>query len=129
MLRGRLSGLDGRDYAGYQSLRGEHDFGAYNLVLDQVPKDPYAPPDTGVHRVRVARAATGLEPEDDAAAVGAVATRDYLARCFHAAAVTVSGGRRGTGNSGIITIAPPGQVVLDRTSTLAQPVLPRSDLL
>lgn len=116
MLRGRLSGLDGKDYAAYQSLRGEHDFGTYRLVVDQVPKDPYAPPDTGVYRVRVARVSTGLEPEDDATAVGAVATRDYLARCFHAAAVAVGGGRRGTGNSGIITIAPPGQVVLDRTS-------------
>jgi len=116
VLRGRLAGLDGQDYAAYQSLRGEHDFGTHTLVVDQVPKDPYAPPDTGVYRVRVARVASGLDLEDDATAVGAVATRDYVARRFHAAAGAVSGKRRGTGNSGIITIAQPGQVVLDRTS-------------
>ena len=116
VLRGRLSGLDGKDYAAYQSLRGEHDSGTFTLVVDQVPKDPYAPPDTGIYRVRVARGATGLDPEDDATVAGSVATRDYVARCFHAATVAAGGGRRGTGNSGIITIAPPGQVVLDRTS-------------
>ena len=48
VLRGRLSGLDGQDYGAYQSLRGEHDFGTFTLIIDQVPKDPYAPPDTGV---------------------------------------------------------------------------------
>lgn len=116
VLRGRLAGLDRQDYATYQSLRGEHDFGTHTLVVDQVPKDPYAPPDTGVYRVRVPRVASGLDLEDDATAVAAVATRDYVTRRFHAAAAAVSGKRRGTGNSGIITVAQPGQVVLDRTS-------------
>ena len=96
-------------------------FGTYTLIIDQVPKDPYAPPDTGVYRVRVERAAGGLNTEDDATPIAEVATCDYLARRFAAATQEVGGGRRGTGNSGVITIAPPGQVVLERTSVVLDP--------
>lgn len=115
-LRERVRRLDGQDYAAYQSLRGRYRFPGFDLAIERVPKDPYAPPGTGVFRLVASRKVTGLTARDTRGAVRAVAVSDYLARCFAAAVRAIGPGRRGTGHSGEIAIAEPGPAVLDRTS-------------
>lgn len=110
--------LEGKDYAAYQSLRGEHQFADFTLSADRLQKDPYAPPGTGSYRLIVSRAATGLTTNDLATAIRRIAACDYLARRFADVAPKVGGGRRGTGHSGVIAIARPGQAVLERTSVV-----------
>ena len=48
ILKQKLAVINGRDYAGYQSLLGDYDFGLFKLIIQQIPKDPYAPPHTGI---------------------------------------------------------------------------------
>ncbi|MCK5199783.1 MAG: hypothetical protein KAR21_15605, partial [Spirochaetales bacterium] len=55
ILKRKLESLDGQDYGAYQSLRGEYDFPGYKLIIRQIPKDPYAPPHTGIYCIRVNR--------------------------------------------------------------------------
>jgi predicted ABC-class ATPase len=78
--------------------------------------DPYAPPGTGVFRVSLPQADTGFSDEYCASPIRCIAFRDFLARQFHTACRHLCPGRRGTGNSGLIAIAEPGQEILDRTS-------------
>lgn len=121
-LQAQLRGLDGQDYGAYQSLKGAWRFPDFELYLDRIPKDPYAPPGTGVYRARVSRSAAGFPPALLPAqgkmdsTVREIALRDFLARRFFAQCAAINKGRRGTGNSGVITIAEPGQEILERTS-------------
>ena len=115
-LRSQLSSLDGKDYAAYQSLKGCYAYKRFQLHVDQIPKDPYAPPGTGVFCVSVSRDIADFPDELLASRIRCVAFRDFLARQFHRECERHCPGRRGTGNSGLITIAQPGQEILDRTS-------------
>ena len=36
ILKRKLESLDGKDYGGYQSLRGEYDFSTYKLIIHQM---------------------------------------------------------------------------------------------
>lgn len=115
-LTPQLHRLDGKDYAAYQSLQGSYAYNRFQLHIDQIPKDPYAPPGTGAFRVSVPRADAGFPDEFCASRKRCIAFRDFLARRFHTACGRLCPGRRGTGSSGLITIAEPGQEILDRTS-------------
>ena len=53
VLKHRIESIDGKDYGAYQSLKGEYDYPQFKLLIDQIPKDPYAPPHTGIYRVIV----------------------------------------------------------------------------
>ena len=55
ILRQKLTPLDGKDYGAYQSLLGAYSYPDFTLYFDQIQKDPYAPPSTGIFRVRVGR--------------------------------------------------------------------------
>lgn len=118
VLEKKLSALDGRDYGGYQSLKGQYDLHDFRLSIDQIPKDPYAPPHTGIYRVMFSLAQTGVNELLYDTKAREIAFRDYLARRFFNASHDVSEGRRGTGYSGIITIDPPSQAILERTSVM-----------
>lgn len=117
-LEKKLSALDGRDYGGYQSLLGQYDFPDFQLSIDQIPKDPYAPPHTGIYRVLCSLSRTGVEEKLYDTKAKEIALRDYLARRFFNASKDISKTRRGTGYSGIITIDPPSQAILERTSVM-----------
>ena len=117
-LRVRLKDIDNRDYGAYQSLLGAYDCRDFKLLIDQIPKDPYAPPHTGIYRIQV-NLDNVLVPEKlNASKIRRKAFRDYLARRIFNAGIRIAGGRRGTGYSGIITIAEPGQAVLERSSVV-----------
>lgn len=115
-LKQQLQGIDGKDYATYQSLIGKHDYSGFSFFIDQIPKDPYAPAYTGIYRVRVKKTDAGFLDDMVHPLVRRTALRDFLARTFFDNCSRFSKGRRGTGNSGVITIAEPSQCVLDRSS-------------
>ena len=114
ILKRKLESLDGKDYGGYQSLRGEYDFSSFKLIIHQIPKDPYAPPHTGIYCIRVNRNDERIINFKINSKTQEIAFRDFLTRRFYRASAEISKGRRGTGFSGAITINQPGQVILDR---------------
>ncbi len=116
-IRQTLSGLNGKDYGAYQSLLGSYSYSNFELHIDQIPKDPYAPPHTGIYRTRVSWKEAGFVSEVLRSTTSRIAFRDFLARQVFANSIVVSQ-RRGTGNSGIITVAEPGQEILERTSVV-----------
>ncbi|UCH10341.1 MAG: ABC-ATPase domain-containing protein [Fidelibacterota bacterium] len=116
LLEQQIQQLDGKDYGAYQSLKGSWQYPHFELHIDRIPKDPYAPPGTGVFRARVTRDRAGISEDMSSSRIREIALRDYLARQFHRQCVRINKGRRGTGNSGLITILEPGQTILERTS-------------
>lgn len=117
-LKRMLPNIDGQDYGVYQSILGEYNYPKFELYIDQIPKDPYAPSHTGVYRVRLPLDVIGVSRKLISSEVRKLALCDYLCRSFYDKCVLISKGRRGTGNSGIITIEKPGQSILDRSSML-----------
>ena len=117
-LQKRITPLDGKDYGGFQSLIGTYDFEQFALIIDQIPKDPYAPPHTGIYRVQFPIGEMAIEGDMLDTRIGEIACRDFYARQFFYRSTQVAGKRRGTGNSGIITINEPGQAILERSSVI-----------
>lgn len=117
-LKQQINRIDKHDYCEYQSIIGRYDYPSYILYIDQIPKDPYAPSHTGVYRVRIKMEDTGFTNDMITPHIRKIALRDYLARKFYSNCSSISKGRRGTGNSGIITISKPGQTILDRSSVI-----------
>jgi predicted ABC-class ATPase len=118
VLKYKLESINEKDYGAYQSLKGEYDYSQFKLLIDQIPKDPYAPPHTGIYRVIVKNNFINQFNYIFNTKISEIAFRDFLARNFYNATVKNSKGRRGTGNSGIITIAKPGQAILERNSVI-----------
>jgi len=116
-MRSRLKGIDGKDYGAYQSLLGGYGYEDFELFIDQIPKDPYAPPHTGIYRARVPFSYTFLPRGLENSRIRRIAYRDFLARRFFRAAGDLTK-HRGTGYSGLITVAEPGQAVLERSSVV-----------
>ncbi len=117
-LRSKLGSIDGKDYGAYQSLIGEYGFSRYKLIIQQIPKDPYAPPHVGIYRIQVQRNDDQVINLKMVSKIQEIAFRDFLARRFYKASQEVSKGQRGTGYSGIITINQPGQCILERSSVV-----------
>ncbi len=118
IIRKKLISIDGKDYGAYQSLLGSYDHRHFKLIIEQIPKDPYAPPHTGIYRLQVPWEYTRIPPELKKTKVRETAFRDFLARKFFNECRTISKDNRGTGNSGIITMDEPGQAILERSSVV-----------
>jgi predicted ABC-class ATPase len=117
-IKMKLKGINAKDYGAYQALIGEYDYSRFRLIIDQIPKDPYAPPHTGIYRVRIRNEFVDNQSGNLNSETKRVAFRDFLARNFFNEAMKISKGRRGTGYSGIITIDEPGQTILERSSVI-----------
>ncbi|RLC51077.1 MAG: ATPase [Candidatus Cloacimonadota bacterium] len=115
ILRNKLTSTDGKDYGSYQSLLGTYDYGLFRLIIQQIPKDPYAPPHTGIYRIQVKRNKEQIINHKIANKIQEIAFRDFLARQFSKASERFAGSIRGTGYSGLITINKPGQSILERS--------------
>ncbi|WP_319526386.1 ABC-ATPase domain-containing protein [uncultured Desulfosarcina sp.] len=118
LLKQKLMEIDGRDYGHYQSLSGCYDFNRFTLILQQIPQDPYAPPQAGIYRVQVRRDDPRIVNFSTDSRVRRIAFSDFLARAFFETSRKIAGKRRGTGHSGIITIDRPGQSILERNSVV-----------
>ena len=117
-LRKTLTSLDGRDYGNYQRILGHYDFECFSLKIQQIPKDPYAPPHTGIYRVQARRDDRRIIKLPTDSKTQRIACADYLARRFFDASRRICGKRQGTGFGGIITIDEPGQAILERSSVV-----------
>jgi predicted ABC-class ATPase len=119
----QLLQLDQRSYKAYKQIAGVYQFPGFQLSIDYVQGDPFASPS----RLRVQIPQANSQETDSRikpfpaelyrSHSREVALRDYLTRQFAQVAAVVRG-RRGSGNSGLIAIAPPSQQVLERTSVL-----------
>jgi predicted ABC-class ATPase len=119
-LEKKILQLDGQDYGRYQALIGHYDFEKFVLIIDQIPKDPYAPPHTGIYRIQFPLHDTVIEPDMIDSNLKQIACRDFYARQFFQHSKSIAGKRRGPGYSGIITINEPGQAILQRSSFIIE---------
>ena len=114
-----LLDLDRQSYKAYKQIQGRYHFSRFTLLIDHVQGDPFAAPSR--LRVRVpqrskqGKAIAGFPADLYHTRSRAVALCDYLTRQFEQAANDIRG-KRGSGKSGLIAIASPGQEVLARTS-------------
>jgi len=118
ILRQKLASITGQDYAAYQSLLGNYDFSLFKLIIEQIPKDPYAPPHTGIYRIQVQRDDPRIINLKIDTKIKKIAFADFLARHFFEVSQSISKGPCGTGFSGIITINQPDQSILERNSVV-----------
>jgi len=118
VLLNKLKSLDGKDYGAYQSIKGEYAYPNFTLFITQIPKDPYAPPHTGIYRIRLLNTFLGIPSSLFDSRIAGIAYRDFLARRFSATAAAVSQHNRGTGYSGVITLDTPAQAILERSAAV-----------
>ena len=112
-LRELLEELDGRGYRAYRALDGSWDLGSFVLRVDHVQGDPFAAPSRVSALLSAAQASLpDLAFRSPARATGVAC---FLAHRFADAARTASRSR-GTGRSGEIRMAHPGQLVLPTTA-------------
>lgn len=126
-LRALLGRIDGRGYPAYKDLRGEWEIPVggvpCTLLVDHVQGDPFAAPSR--LRLRLPPALTGLPVEECRDGPRALGLASFLARGFAQRALEASAGgggrRQGSGGSGAIRMAAPGQQVLDQTAVRVSP--------
>lgn len=102
-----LRRLDGSGYGGYKRITGRWDMGGFDLVVDHIQSDPYAPP--SAIRVALALGESAVPQDLTAGPDRRTAVADFLTRDLHARI------RRGPRD---LRISPPGQEVLARTSVV-----------
>jgi predicted ABC-class ATPase len=115
----QLLQLDQRGYKSYKQIQGSYAFPDFTLIIDHVQGDPFAAPSRLRVQVpqRSSRGGKAAEfpPDLYRSRSREIGLRDYLNRQFEQVAGMVRE-RRGSGNSGLIAIAHPGQQVLERTA-------------
>lgn len=117
-LKQKLELIHNKDYVNYQSLLGIYDFPLFRLIIQHIPKDPFAPPHTGLYRIQVKRNDNLIVQLDSDLKIHKIAFTDFLARHFYTASERISKCGRGTGYSGLITINQPGQAILERNNVV-----------
>jgi predicted ABC-class ATPase len=115
-LRRILRKIDRMGYKAYHELLGSYEFEGFQLSVDHVQGDPFAPPSR--LRILVPWEKAPFDKSLVANLSRQVGFRDFLTRSFHEATRRIAKGNRGTGNSGKILIDVPGQEILDRSSVL-----------
>jgi len=115
-LEAILKRIDGRGYPAYKDIRGRYDYGDFVLSIDHVQGDPFASPSR--LRVIVREGDAGFGTECRSGSSREIAFRDFLARMFADACRKHSRGGRGSGKSGLISIAVPGQEIMSRSSVV-----------
>lgn len=112
-LRQILLRLDGLGYKAYKEIQGSYRFPGFTLHIDFVQGDPFAAPSR--LRVVVPQVEAGFPAETFHTRSREIALRDYLTRQFGRVAAAVRE-KRGSGNSGLIAIAPASQYILERSA-------------
>ncbi len=120
-LRSLLHRLDGKSYPAYKDLTGSYQFDRsqtdrFTLFIDHVQGDPFAAPSR--LRASVPMAVAHFEADHLKPRSRLTALRDFLARSFALACQQYAQRGRGSGKSGLIAMALPGQEILERTSVI-----------
>jgi predicted ABC-class ATPase len=108
-----LLSLDQRSYKAYQTLKergGEYQFDDFLLLVDQIPQAR-----AGFPKLLYQSPHPALQQSAPTRHSREIALRDYLNRQFERAAAQIQS-RRGSGNSGLISIVHPSQQVLERSA-------------
>ncbi|MGM0368429.1 MAG: ABC-ATPase domain-containing protein [Actinomycetota bacterium] len=113
-LRSLVSSINNRGYKAYKKIRGVYNFPDFTLYIDYVQGDPFASPSK--LRIRVPQAKAGFGYELFKNRSRKIALEDYITRCFSKAIKKESGGRKGSGKSGLINIDCGKQEILQRAS-------------
>ncbi|WP_048148568.1 ABC-ATPase domain-containing protein [Methanolacinia paynteri] len=114
-----LQKIDNRGYPAYRDLKGPHNFGDFQLIIDHIQGDPFASPSR--IRVRIPDKISGFPGTLFGTLERKTAFEDFIARVFEGNLKKHSGGRKGSGKSGLIEIDPPGQEILRRSSAVKTP--------
>ena len=115
-LRSTLDCIDRKGYGAYKDLQGSYDLREFDLFVDRVQRDPFAPPSL----VRVRIKDNRFEPVLFENPVRRVAFEDFLTRHVETALRHAVKGNRGSGGSGRIEIQRASQVVLPRASVVVE---------
>jgi predicted ABC-class ATPase len=115
-LRSTLDRIDRKGYGAYKDLQGSYDLREFDLFVDRVQRDPFAPPSL----VRVRTKDNRFEPVLSENPVRRVAFEDFLTRQVETALRHAVKGNRGSGGSGRIEIQRASQVVLPRASVVVE---------
>ncbi|TET45751.1 ATPase [candidate division TA06 bacterium] len=115
-LQRKLRRIDGRGYKAYKEIRGVYQFQGYTLFVDHVQGDPFAAPSRV--RVRVKQQVAKFSPELFKNRSRRIGVEDYLVRAFSNAIDAVARGHRGSGKSGMVSIASCGQEILERSAVV-----------
>ncbi len=109
-----LREIDGAPFGAYRRILGEHEAGAFTVVVDRVPADPFAGP--ARVRVRVRRDASRLPPDLVGTAARRLGVEDYLARAADEAVRGPMGwAARVPPGTGRAFPEPPGPSVVERS--------------
>ncbi len=117
-LKKILNEIDRRGYKAYKQLRGAYDLGRFTLFIDHVQGDPFAAPSK--LRARVPQPEAGFDQQLFSTRSRKIALQDYITRAFDRAMKKGTGGKKGSGKSGIIAIDCGRQQILERTSCKIQ---------
>ena len=112
-----LRRIDGRGYKAYRDVRGAWELGGLTLFVDHVQGDPFAAPSR--LRLRVPMAVADFPADLFANPVRRLALEDFLVR--EAARALPHGSRRGSGQSGLVSVDVGGQQVIERTACVVTP--------
>jgi predicted ABC-class ATPase len=108
-----LKRIDGRGYKAYTDIEGIYDFKKFKLYIDHVQRDPFASP--SLVRVEVPAKDAAFPSELFGNFQRKIALEDYISRAFHSTINHYSGGKSGSGHSGVIKIDSGNQEVLERS--------------
>lgn len=106
--------IDGKSYGLYKELKGLYQFDGYQLGLDRIQGDPFAPP--SALSARIPWKDTGIPGDYVEKKHTRIALQDLLTRRLAAEFETVTFKARGSGKSGLLTTSRCGQTVLERTA-------------
>jgi predicted ABC-class ATPase len=116
-LRSALERIDRKGYGAYKDLQGSYDLREFDLFVDRVQRDPFAP----LSLVRVRTKENRFDPPLFENLVRRVAFEDFLTRQAEKTLRRAVKGNRGSGGSGRIEIQRASQVVLPRASVVVEP--------
>ena len=111
-----LGHIDGKGYAAYRDIKGEYECKGYNLCIDHVQVDPFAPPSKV--RVKVAESMHQIPKNLWDSRAKKIATSDFLTRTFRDYIRKLYDGVGGSGKSGLLLIDDCGAQMIERTSVM-----------
>lgn len=110
-LAALLQKIQGRGYPAYKQIKGQYDFGSYILSIDHVQSDPFAAPSAvSIVVLNPGFPARYLENTWTRTAVEDAVLRHFSRALRHFRL------RKGSGNSGKVSISHPVQEILPRTA-------------
>jgi predicted ABC-class ATPase len=115
-LKKTLFRIHDKGYKAYQDIEGHYLFPQYELFIDRVQPDPFAPPS----RMRVAFSLKKWKVLSDLweNKTRRIAFCDFIGRQIHQALLDLPSKHRGQGRSGGLSLEPFGPEILERTAVV-----------